>query len=96
MKQFLIFALDGEDKDAPKRRMDVRPRHLEKVKELKQNNNFVLGGAQLNQDEQMVGSAMVVQFETEEALHVYLSEEPYIVEGVWKTYQVIPFKVANV
>lgn len=44
MKQYLITAYDYTDKGALKRRMDVRPHHLDGARELKANGNYVLGG----------------------------------------------------
>jgi hypothetical protein len=39
---------------------------------------------------------MIVQFETEVELQSWLDREPYIVEKVWETYQVFPYRVAQV
>jgi uncharacterized protein YciI len=50
----------------------------------------------LNEEGQMIGSTMIVQFETEAELQSWLDREPYIVEKVWETYQVFPYRVAQV
>jgi uncharacterized protein len=96
MLQYVIIAQDGKDEEAFDRRKTVRPIHLQGAKKLKENNNFILGGAMLNDDGNMVGSVMIVQFETEEELNEWMKHEPYITEGVWKTIELKPFRVAEV
>lgn len=96
MKQYVIIARDGTDKDALNRRMDTRPVHLTGARQLKSNNQFVLGGAMLNDAGQMEGSVMIVQFETEEQFQQWYTNEPYITAGVWKSIEVKPFRVADV
>ena len=96
MKQYVIIAQDGSDEQALERRHSVRPDHLASAKKLKDNNNFVTGGAILDEEGNMRGSVMIVQFETEAAFQQWYQDEPYIKGGVWKTIEVKPFKVANV
>ncbi|MEO5684296.1 MAG: YciI family protein [Chitinophagaceae bacterium] len=96
MKQYVIIARDGADEDALSRRMQARPVHLAGAAALKANNNFVLGGAFLNEAGQMEGSVMIVQFETAVQFQHWYDNEPYITGGVWKTIEVKPFKVADV
>lgn len=96
MNQYLIIAQDGTDENALDRRMAVRPSHLEKARELKSNDNFIIGGAILNTNEQMAGSVMIVQFESDNALNAWLSTEPYINGKVWEKYEVKRIKLANI
>ena len=63
-----VFAWDGTDDKSLERRMNARPAHFECARKLKSSNNFILGGAMLDDTGKMIGSAMVVQFETEEGL----------------------------
>jgi uncharacterized protein YciI len=44
----------------------------------------------------MTGSMMVVQFETEDELVLWMRHEPYINGNVWQSIEVKPFKVADV
>ena len=55
MNQYLITAYDGTDENALERRMNVRPFHLEGAKKLKENGNFIIGGAILNEEGNMIG-----------------------------------------
>ncbi len=96
MQQYVIIAQDGTDDNALDRRLGVRSKHLEGAKQLKEQNNFVMGGAMLNAEGKMCGSVMIVQFETKEEFDHWYANEPYIVGGVWKTIEVKPFKVADV
>lgn len=96
MNQYLITAYDYTDTEALQRRLDVRPHHLDGARLLKDKGNFIKGGAMLNDEGKMIGSVMMMQFGTEEELHAWLQEEPYITQKVWETVDVKPFKVADV
>jgi uncharacterized protein YciI len=50
----------------------------------------------LNDDGKMIGSVMIVQFESEEELQTWQQNEPYITQKVWESYDIKPFKVADV
>ena len=96
MNQYLITAYDHTGVDALQHRLNIRPHHLDGARELKANGNFIIGGAMLNDDGKMIGSVMILQFETEEELQAWQQNEPYITQGVWETVDVKPFKVADV
>ena len=96
MKQYVIIAQDGKDEGAVDRRMQERPAHLSCARKLKEQGSFITGGAILDDNGTMRGSVMIVQFESEEGLKQWMSEEPYIQNGVWTDIQVKPFRVADV
>lgn len=96
MKQYLIIAKDGNDDEAFERRRNVRPNHLAGAKKLKENGNFVIGGAMLDDENNMRGSIMIVQFETQDDFQNWYDNEPYITGGVWREIEVKPFRVAEV
>ena len=96
MKQYLVTGYDYTDADALQRRMNVRPHHLDGAKALKESGNYILGGAILNDHGNMIGSVMVLQFETEEGLEAWEKSEPYIIQKIWESVDVKPFKVADV
>lgn len=96
MKQYLIYALDYTDNEASERRRNARPAHLENVKKLKSTDNYVIGGAILNNDDLMIGSTMVVQFKTFEELNQWLQNDPYITQKVWDKVDIKPFRVAQI
>ncbi|SDD91021.1 hypothetical protein SAMN05216464_10316 [Mucilaginibacter pineti] len=96
MKQYLVTGYDYSNPDALQHRMDVRPHHLDNLKALKANGNYILGGAVLNDEGNMIGSVMIMQFETDEELEAWKAGEPYITQKVWESVDVKPYKVATV
>jgi uncharacterized protein YciI len=96
MNQYIVTGYDYTDGGALERRMNIRPHHLDGAKSLKESGNYVLGGAILNDEGKMIGSVMVLQFESEEGLDAWKQSEPYITQKIWETVDVKPFKVAQV
>ena len=97
MLQFIITAHDdATDPFSLERRMNMRPLHLQGAAALRASNNFIIGGAFLDENGRMAGSVMIVQFETEEELQQWLRTEPYITGKVWHKVEVKPFRVADV
>ncbi|TWI96675.1 hypothetical protein JN11_03787 [Mucilaginibacter frigoritolerans] len=95
MNQYLITAYDYTDNGALDRRMNIRPYHLDGAKKLKESGNFILGGAMLNEENKMIGSVMILQFETEEGLEIWKQTEPYITQKIWESFDIKPFRVAT-
>lgn len=95
MTQYLIIAHDGTDALALERRMKVRPVHFEGARQLKETNNYITGGAILDEKGNMAGSMMLLQFETEDELKSWMAREPYITGNVWQSIEVKPFRVAT-
>jgi uncharacterized protein YciI len=95
MQQYLITAYDGTDPDALARRMAARPAHLEAARKLKATGHFIEGGAMLNEEGQMIGSALIMAFETRAALDAYLANDLYMTGGVWQQVEVQPFRCAK-
>ena len=96
MDQYLVTAYDYTDDGALKRRMDVRPHHLDGARDLKAKGNFIVGGAILDDEGKMMGSIMILQFEDEEQLEAWKQSEVYITQKVWESVDIKPFRVAEV
>jgi uncharacterized protein len=96
MKQYIITGYDYTDEGALERRMNVREHHLDYARELKEKGNFLIGGAILNDEGKMIGSTMLMQFETEEELEAWKQNEIYITGKIWESVDVKPFRVAPV
>jgi len=94
MKQYLVTGYDYTDEGALERRMNIRPHHLDGVKQLKANGNFIAAAAFLNDEGNMIGSVMMLQFESEEQLDAWKLAEPYVTQNVWESVDVKPIKVA--
>jgi len=94
--QFLLTAYDATDSEALERRMDSRTEHLEKISLLKKSGEFLFGGAILNEEGRMIGSMIVYEVHDRESLDEKLKDEPYIYKGIWKTINIVPFRLANI
>jgi uncharacterized protein YciI len=94
--QFILIAYDGTDPGALERRMSVRPAHLDKISRLKNNREFICGGAILDQEGKMIGSMIIYEFPDKTALDLCLEDEPYIAQGVWKKIEIQPFRLAKI
>jgi len=92
--QWLVVAHDGKDEDALARRMAHRPAHLEGAHKLQEAGNLVMGGAILDDEGRMVGTAAICQFETRAELDHWLATDPYVLGKVWQEVTVLPFRVA--
>lgn len=92
--QFVITAYDGRDDKALERRLAVREEHLKLVERLFEEKKYLYGAAILDENEKMIGSCVVVDFESREAVEEYLSIEPYVKGNVWQEIEVKPCRVA--
>ncbi len=92
--QFLVVAYDGTDADAPARRLAVREAHLEGARRMAADGTMICGGALLDDDGAMIGSACIVDFESRAALDAWLERDPYVTGGVWRRITVTPFRRA--
>lgn len=84
MMQFVIKAYDGEG--MLDKRMEVRPRHLECMKRM--SKHVICAGGLLDKDCNMIGSLLVMEFQSREELDEYLAQEPYMLEHVWEKIEI--------
>ncbi|KAA9349911.1 YciI family protein [Larkinella humicola] len=94
--RYVIHAYDYTDDQAMDRRLAVRPNHFDGARQLKADGHFVLGGALLDPDGKMIGSMMLLDFDTEDQLNDWLQNEVYISGKVWERIDIKPFKQADV
>jgi uncharacterized protein len=67
----------------------VRERHLALFDEFSRRGHFTYGCALLDDNEKMVGSMVVCEFTSRQELEeLWLSQEPYVLGGVWKTTEI--------
>lgn len=92
--QFLVIARDGDDADAPARRARVRPAHLDFIQPFVDRGQVLIGGAMLDGSGTMIGSTLLTEFDTREALDEWLRSDPYVTEQVWRSIEVHPFRSA--
>jgi uncharacterized protein len=91
---FLIQAFDHTDVDALNRRMKARENHLAIAKKMHADGEIIIAGAVLNNDEKMIGSAMIVEMDSLQEVEQWLSEEVYIKDNVWDKVSIYPMKIA--
>jgi len=95
-QQYLITAYDFTDSEALERRMAARPFHLDAIRKFKNTGNFIIGGAILNPEGKMIGSSLIMQFESEAELQQWLEKDPYYTRKVWDKINIKPFRVAEI
>ncbi|MFT9495308.1 YciI family protein [Anaerosolibacter sp.] len=92
--QFLVIGYDGTDEGALERRLAVRGEHMKLVESMQKEGKDLYGLAILDENEKMIGSVMIVDFPTREAVDEWLKIEPYVTGNVWQKIEVQPCKVA--
>jgi len=93
--QFIILGYDAKDADALNRRMLVRMDHLKMAKKNQKNGILLFAAGLLNDEDQMIGSNMIMEFKSKRDLEKYLKNEPYVKGNVWEKIKVIPAKVPS-
>lgn len=93
--QFLIIARDGTDVDALDRRLAARPAHFEHARKAKAAGELLMGGAILDEHNQMIGSSLFVELESREALDAWLAKDPYTKANVWQGFEIHVMKIAD-
>ena len=91
---FLVTAYDGKDDGAQARRQAAREAHLAAGRKLKDEGVMLFGAAILNDADQMIGSAMLVDFPSRAEVDAWLARDPYTTGGVWKEISIVPCRVS--
>lgn len=92
---FIVNAYDHKDENALNRRMEVREAHLNGIKKLYEKGHIWYAAAMLNEDGNMCGSTLIMEFESRSELDVWLDHEPYMTNRVWEKIDVILGKVPD-
>ncbi len=96
MPQFIIHANDCTDAEAQQRRLNARPFHLQRMKEEKSKAIFILGGALLNEENEMIGSVIIVALPDVRSVESWIQQDPYVINQVWNDITIKPFRIADV
>jgi len=88
---FLVIAKDGTDPEAPARRQAVREQHLANIKPSVESGILQVGGAIMDDDGNMIGSALIAEAADKEELMEFLNNDIYTKSGVWKSFEIYPF-----
>lgn len=90
MPLFVIVGHDGPEGLA--RRPAVRPRHLEHLRPLDRAGRVVVAGPLFRDDgETPRGSLIVLEAGSLEEVRALAARDPYVTEGVFERYEVMPF-----
>lgn len=95
----MFYVIIGEDNAGSlEKRMQVRPRHLERLNRLRDEGRMLLAGPFPAIDSSdpgpagFTGSMIVAEFESLAAATEWANADPYLVEGVYRSVKVKPFK----
>lgn len=91
--QFIVTGLDGTDDEALSRRLAVRQAHIALGDKMRDAGKMLYGAAILDDDEKMVGSVLICDFQSREELDQWLKNEPYVTGNVWQKIEVRLCKV---
>jgi len=83
---YLVIGRDGED--ALERRLAQRDAHLAGAKKMKEEGKLIYAVAMIEEGK-MVGSIMVLNFDTWEEFNDWKKNEPYIAGNVWEKVEVM-------
>ncbi len=89
--QFLVIGKDYPNQLS--RRLSVRDEHVRQGDALKVAGKYHMGVALLDENGEMCGSVMVMDFPSRKELDEWLKTEPYVVSKVWETIEIIPCKI---
>ncbi len=93
--QFIVTAWDFKDSESSKRRMDVREEHLSLVIKMKEEGHDLFAAAMINDEGAMIGSTMLMDFDSREDLDKWLEKEPYVKNKVWEDINVQVCKIPD-
>ncbi len=86
--QFIVTGYDGTDDQATERRLKARPSHVELGDRLREEGKHLYGVALLDDNEKMIGSVLITEFESRAKLDEWLEIEPYVTGKVWDRVEV--------
>jgi uncharacterized protein YciI len=90
--QFMVLGYDGTDPMAVDRRLKARADHIALGDKLVKSGNMLFGVALL-ENNQMIGSMLIVDFPTREDVDKWLSVEPYVTGNVWQKIEITTCQV---
>lgn len=95
----MLYAIIAEDtENSLERRLQARPAHLERVQKLADEGRVLIAGPLPAIDSEdpgpagFTGSLLIVDFPSRQACEEWISGDPYVTEGVFRSVTVKPFK----
>ncbi|MGR9086935.1 MAG: YciI family protein [Gammaproteobacteria bacterium] len=95
----MLYAIISEDKpNSLDKRLSVRPKHLDRLKQLQNSGKLIIAGPHPAIDCEnpaeagFTGSLIIAEFESLQAAQEWAGADPYVDAGVYQTVTVKPFK----
>ena len=92
---FLVLGYDGTDREAAGRRATAREQHLEGSVRNYAAARWLDSGALLDGEGAMIGSFVVCDYPSREAMNrEWLDQEPYVLGNVWQRIEIHPIALS--
>jgi uncharacterized protein YciI len=91
--QFLVIGRDGTDEKALERRLAVREAHIALGDKMRDVGKMLYGAAILDEQNKMIGSVLICEFDSRAELDRWLEQEPYVTGNVWHQIEIQNCKV---
>jgi len=95
----MLYAIISNDtEDSLEKRMSVRPKHIERLNQLKSEGRLVIAGPHPAIDNNnpgeagFTGSLVIAQFDSLEEARSWANDDPYMESGAYESVIVKPFK----
>ena len=90
--QYLVKVLDYEN--TLEKRLSIRDEHLKRVKKMLEVGQIINAGA-IIKDDKMIGSTLYMEFNSQDEIDDWLSNEVYITKKVWNmdTFEMLDIKL---
>ena len=96
----MLYSIVGIDvENSLQARLDARPRHVERLVELKNQGKLVMAGPNPSIDSSdpgdagFSGSIIVAEFDSLKAAQDWTNQDPYLLSGVYDSVTVKPFNL---
>ncbi|KAL0956198.1 hypothetical protein HGRIS_002355 [Hohenbuehelia grisea] len=101
LQKFFVYAPDYTDEGTFQRRMSVRPKHLEKIAELKNAGKIRVGGVLLSPEsvetadaeKKIIGSTLICEYENIGQVREMIESDIYWSSNIWDKERlvILPF-----
>jgi len=94
----LYAIISNDNEDSLEKRMSVRPKHIERLNQLKSEGRLVIAGPHPAIDNNdpgeagFTGSLVIAQFDSLEEAQSWANNDPYMESGAYESVIVKPFK----
>ena len=87
-----LYALIAHDRPGLEHRRDNRPAHLEHMAKLDAAGRLHYGGPLLNENQDMVGSLIILEADSLDEAKATYAQDPYVIHNVFDRYDGVETK----